>query len=65
MSKPIFIKEKNTGVYKFYSSLTILIGDYPSLKQATVEHYISRNKQPYIDENVEIYKGEIIRGKRK
>lgn len=62
--KPIFLREKETGVYKFYGSLGPLLDDYPSLIRSTVEHHISRLKRPYKDAVVEIYKGDLIRSAR-
>lgn len=60
MIKVIF---KN-GVEKFYSSLTVALSWLPGHKRATVDHHLSRKKQPYKTEELTITRVNIINKKK-
>jgi len=73
MNRPIFLLEKQTGKYSFYGSLPVLLEDYPHLidsdkngkSYSNKVDYCFRKKKPYEDDKVTIFKGDLIRSKRR
>jgi hypothetical protein len=62
--KPLFAIEKKTGRYFFFGSVPALLAQYPTLVRSTVEYYLSRKKKPYDDDELTVYKGDLIRAER-